>query len=443
MKKIKKLQLLAVCLFSIGFTSSCSSDDVLEDINPVQTDNELHTCKVVFDVTKTDYDDSSTRSSSGWEDGDKIYLTFEVSSGTAYGEAVYSDGSWVLSYYGNLTAGVSSNCTATYIENAGEESGSLVKLTAQSGIYEDTNGKYLYSDGTLSVTADLSPKQGRVRFAGTDKTKLKLYGVTYYTSFYPSNGKYTQANGFISLQVSGGYTPYVYGEFTDSEEPRFNVIMDETAYARLLPTSIFQKGQSGYMTIPTASSHNGWTNQAVFKVNGVEFTMIPVAYTSGNFLLAETETTEELYNAVTSSGTTTSQLPQKGITYNDWNAFLTKINALTGLTFRKPTVSEWQYAYKGGSKSQGYTYSGSNIITEVAWFSDNASGSSHNVKQLFPNELGFYDMSGNVGELTTSGSNEYFYGGDWTSTESNCKSTSSDSYTYYKYGGLRMALSNN
>lgn len=80
------------------------------------------------------------------------------------------------------------------------------------------------------------------------------------------------------------------------------------------------------------------------------------------------------------------------------NIFIPRLNKITGKTFRLPTEAEWEYATRGGNKSQGYKYSGSNTIGDVAWHSDNSSSSTHEVGTKSSNELGIYDMSGNVYE---------------------------------------------
>ena len=186
---------------------------------------------------------------------------------------------------------------------------------------------------------------------------------------------------------------YKVVEFSDIAEPRLNIITTNSGYTRLFPTTVFKKGESGFLNVPTVSSHNGWQNSIILKVNGVEFTMIPVEYTAGFFLLAETETTEQLYNAITGTTATTSKLPKRSISYSNWSTFISKLKAVTELNFYIPSREEWQYAYRGGNKSQNYTYSGSNVISDVAWYDGNSEGKFHEVKLLQPNELGFYDMS--------------------------------------------------
>ena len=99
--------------------------------------------------------------------------------------------------------------------------------------------------------------------------------------------------------------------------------------------------------------------------------------------------------------------PVTMVNYNDIvgsNGFLEKLNAMVkdqlpkGVKFQLPTEAQWQYAAMGGRKSEGYTYAGSNTLGDVAWYKDNADGTTHPVGSKQPNELGLYDMSGNVWE---------------------------------------------
>lgn len=445
MDKLKHLLFGLSCSLCLSCMVSCSSEDEPFIDNKENEDpNQPHTCELILNVSKSGFDDEpQSRSAAGWENGDKIYLTFTVGTGSSYGDAVYNNGTWTVNYYGSLTEGATTKCTAVYFDNPEFESSSVVKITENTGIYEDANGSYVFSGGTLSVTADLKPKTGRIRFSGTNNDEITVYGISHFTSYDCSNGKFTSSIGALKCKVSSSYTQYIYGFFSDSEQPRLNIITSNSGYTRLLSTSIYKAGESGYMSIPSESSHNGWQNSVIFKVNGVEFTMIPVSYTSGNFLLAETETTEQLWAAVRGETATTSQKPAYYYQTSECNTFLSKLNALTELKFRLPTVNEWQYAFVGGSKSQSYTYSGSNIVSNVAWYTGNSGGTRHPVKQLQPNELGFYDMSGNVYELTIDNGTYRWYGGYWGSSEGSCIKTSYVSSLTWEYSGCRIALSNN
>ena len=93
-----------------------------------------------------------------------------------------------------------------------------------------------------------------------------------------------------------------------------------------------------------------------------------------------------------------ARYPVKLLTWQLCNEFCNKLSQLTGHKFRLPTEAEWEYAAKGGQKSRGYRYAGSDNADAVAWYAGNSRGTEHAVAQKQPNELGLYDMSGNVSE---------------------------------------------
>jgi len=85
--------------------------------------------------------------------------------------------------------------------------------------------------------------------------------------------------------------------------------------------------------------------------------------------------------------------PVKGVSWDECQIFIGKLNSITGMSYRLPTEAEWEFAARGGNKSHGYKYSGSPKVNKVAWCED---AGLHPVKKKEPNELGIYDMSGNV-----------------------------------------------
>jgi formylglycine-generating enzyme required for sulfatase activity len=90
--------------------------------------------------------------------------------------------------------------------------------------------------------------------------------------------------------------------------------------------------------------------------------------------------------------------PVESVSWNDVQQYITKLNSQTGKSYRLPTEAEWEYAAKGGKSSKGYTYSGSNDLNSVAWYHENSGRKTHSVGGKQANELGIYDMAGNVRE---------------------------------------------
>ncbi|MBQ9640595.1 MAG: formylglycine-generating enzyme family protein [Bacteroidaceae bacterium] len=188
--------------------------------------------------------------------------------------------------------------------------------------------------------------------------------------------------------------------------------------------------------------------------------------TLSDYQIGETEVTQALWVAVMGSNPSNwlgDNLPVETVSWNDCQEFITKLNAATGMTFRLPTEAEWEFAARGGTKSQGYKYSGSNTLGDVAWYTENSSSKTHAVGTKQANELGLYDMSGNVWEWCsdwyastydssaqsnptgpTTGSSRVRRGGSWYNNSGSCRVTyrnfNTPTISSY-YNGLRLALS--
>ena len=272
-----------------------------------------------------------------------------------------------------------------------------------------------------------------------------------------------------------------------------NLVPNTQYYVRAYATN--EKGTvygelKSFVTLLGDEDENLGTNQT-FNVNGVSFTMIAVeggtfqmgatseqgsdAYsgespihsvTLSSYYIGETEVTQELWESVMGNNPSYysgyPQRPVESVSWNDCQEFITKLNNLTGKNFRLPTEAEWEYAARGGNKSKGYKYSGSNTIGDVAWYDGNSSSRTHDVKTKQVNELGIYDMSGNVWEWCqdwygsyssgsqtnptgpTSGTFRVFRGGCWDCSAKYCRVSYRDDFNpdyKFDYLGLRLCLS--
>ena len=177
-----------------------------------------------------------------------------------------------------------------------------------------------------------------------------------------------------------------------------------------------------------------------------------------NFYMGETEVTQELWEAVMPKNRSKqkgAKLPVEYVTYDMCKEFITRLNAMTGQRFRLPTEAEWEYAARGGRKSKGYLYAGSNNIDEVAYTLSNRKEHVYlPVAQFKPNELGLYDMSGNVWEwcedwyrkTPDSKPSSNFYvirGGGYDCSPRYCRSTNRFMYDQRRRRdlvGFRLAL---
>lgn len=186
--------------------------------------------------------------------------------------------------------------------------------------------------------------------------------------------------------------------------------------------------------------------------------------TLSGYYIGKTEVTQALWKAVMGRNWSRfkgDDLPVENVSWYDCQEFIRKLNSLTGQHFRLPTEAEWEFACRGGNNSRGYKYSGSNYIDNVAWYDGNSGGNTHPVATKSPNELGIYDMSGNVWEWCADwygkyssgaqtnpkgpydGSYRVYRGGSWDSLARNCRSSNRffnfPAYRYY-FLGLRLAL---
>ena len=507
--RISRTLLLLMTIVLTACTADITVDKSVENV-PIEG---VKSMKMKFNVNLTGFvGDSKTRGTDWvWDDGAVVYIQYYKGTAVVRGHAVYSksDDSWEAFWNGSI--GEADKCEVYFFDGASATDKHCVSLDATNGIYADKSGSYSINGTEMNVKVSLSPLTSRVRFASSSGMGIEVEGLKYYTGYDADNDQLTTSTSAISGKVaSDGYTPYYYCVFADDNRQLTITNSkdgDEVQFQKSFASSVLNFGESGYITIPTEDTNKGWkvktlpaeqdftvtgngktvsfkmkkvkagTFQMGMSADGNDVTPVHSVTLTKSYYIGETEVTQGLWYAVMgqkpSDGSPIGlgdDYPAYYISYEDCEKFLTKLNQMTGETFRFPTEAEWEFAAKGGNSSMGYTYSGSNTIGDVAWYKENSSdmGSSsydygtHVVKTKAANELGLYDMSGNVWEWCydywyddypssaqtnptgpTTGSLHVIRGGSWDVLALNCRCASrSRRQTSVKasYLGFRLAL---
>ena len=263
----------------------------------------------------------------------------------------------------------------------------------------------------------------------SDNAQTNPTGSTSGSNRVIRGGSWDLGDKYCRVSIRGYWSPmdrhYSLG---------FRLVLSNSMDEALEPKELTEDNSVKTMEDIEVDDSNSTTNTSnlnaddtqTFTVKGVSFKMVAVeagtftmgatseqdvysgsdekpthSVTLSNFMIGETEVTQELWKAVMGNNPSnflSDDLPVENVSWNDCQTFITKLNQLTGKNFRFPTEAEWEYAARGGNKSKGHKYAGGNTLNDVAWYASNGSSKTHPVKQKKPNELGLYDMSGNVSE---------------------------------------------
>lgn len=353
-----------------------------------------------------------------------------------------ASGSGIGSFTSSIT-GLTDNTTyyvrAYATDSKGTSYGEQKNFTTQS-----VSVPTITTSSVLNITHTTATCGGNVTSDGGANVTAR--GICWSTSQNPtvSNSHTTNGSG------TGSFTSNITG-----------LTENTTYYVRAYATN--SKGTS----YGEQKSFTTLSQPQTFTVNGVTFEMVAVeggtftmggtseqgsdaqsnefpthSVTLSDYYIGKFEVTQELWLAVNGSwpGTAPSgsygvgdNYPVYYVSWNDCQEFITKLNSLTGKNFRLPTEAEWEYAARGGNRSGGYKYSGSNNINDVAWYSDNGGSKTHAVGTKSPNELGIYDMSGNVWEWCQD-----WYGSYSSGSQTNPQGSSSGPYRVNRGGGWNI-----
>ncbi|MBP9995265.1 MAG: SUMF1/EgtB/PvdO family nonheme iron enzyme [bacterium] len=335
----------------------------------------------------------------------------------------------------------------------------------------------VYVSRVQTETPDVTPSTNRATISGTYRyaSRLKSVVIAY--------GKDASLSSPQKVTAELGYG-FSYSVTINDLEPStkyYYYCIFDTGYGAT------ESEQWSFTTNSVVTDADG---NMVATVNDVTFKMIKVeggtftmggtseqgddaesdekpthSVTLSDYYIGKFEVTQELWKAVMGSNPSHfkgNNLPVEEVSWDDCQTFIRKLNTLTGKNFRLPTEAEWEYAARGGNKSRGYKYSGSNSIGDVAWYKDNSWSETHAVGTKSPNELGIYDMSGNVYEWCQDwygsygsgsqtnpqgpsfGSDRVRRGGGWRYNAQYCRVSNRHNYapdSRYNYLGFRLVVS--
>ncbi|MGN0089039.1 MAG: SUMF1/EgtB/PvdO family nonheme iron enzyme [Candidatus Limimorpha sp.] len=320
---------------------------------------------------------------------------------------------------------------------------------------EITNEKFVVTSTTATLTADYSWPGKVVSIAMEVSEDGGFANAMSFEATVSGNSLTVTATGLKAE------TKYYYRIITDTGSVTFE---SETKTFKTNNNLSFTVGGVSFemVFVEGGSFDMGATTEQGSDAYDNEYPVHSV--TLSGYYIGKCEVTQELWEAVMGSNPSNfkgAQNPVESVSWNDCQEFVSRLNSLTGRTFRLPTEAEWEYAARGGNKSRHYKYSGSNNIFDVAWHDGNSFKKTHAVGTKTANELGIYDMSGNVWEWCSdwyggysagaqtnpqgpsSGSRRVLRGGGWNINARNCRVSNRNSYAPYdgsNDSGLRLVL---
>ena len=333
-----------------------------------------------------------------------------------------------------------------YVNNTRKGSGSChIELAYGTYMIEArlANHRSSFKEYTLNAN---SPRSISLTAPTPIYGSLDLNSVPANAEIFIAGKKVGTTPMYIDNYLIGDYkVKFVKSGYADKEE---NIKITE---GQITTINTKLEKNAGYATSSYGESIMTYT------VNGVSFKMVKVdggtftmggtseqgkdsyadekpthSVTLSSYYIGQMEVTQALWRAVMGKNPSYNvgdNLPVTNVSWNDCQEFIKKLNSLTGAKFRLPTEAEWEYAARGGKKSKKYKYSGSNNIDDVAWYTYNSGGKTHAVGTKRPNELGIYDMSGNVYEWCSDWYDSYS-----SMSQTNPKGANSGSYRVLRGG---------
>ncbi len=286
------------------------------------------------------------------------------------------------------------------------------------------NATVFAQTGTLKIVTNAA---GNIKIDGENKGSIEANAVKkfdlkaddYIVQFFPQSGT-NPITKEVGIQV--GKSETINFEVSAASQQNNSA---ENNSNLLLPEMVFVQGGTFTMGCTAEQGIDCLENEKPTHL-----------VTLSSFYIGKYEVTQAQWEAVIGSNPSNfkgcANCPVENVNWNDCQEFIQKLNAKTGKTYRLPTEAEWEYSSRGGSSSHGYKYAGSNDLEAVAWYGVNSASKTHLVGQKRPNELGIYDMTGNVFEWCSDR-----FGNYGSSPCTNPQGPASGGYRVLRGGALR------